>query len=468
LKQVECQKCKRKINTFLRKRCLNSNQHKVKENSFGSTYNNRRASDQLQSIQLGAAKSNYSYNSHGEPVQISTAQGPSTSSGQATQTRDLTYGARGELLAIADNGQPTASYQYNHALQRVSKTTKTDKDSQTTNYLWHGGMIDAEIQNGQVTKRYIFINLRPVAVIEYENDENNDQNSHKNNSTSGSKYAGYKPKSTAIYAIHTDHLGTPQAITDDKQAVVWRADYATFGRATVQARVADGSSRTAKTSFGIISTANAATTTAKPFEFNLRFAGQYEDTESGYHYNWHRYYDPSTGRYLTPDPIGLAGGLNGYGYAGQDPMGAVDPWGLWVVGVYNKTTGILTMTDTEKGTTITGTFESGGKPFGDPIPNRKYDLLEQARRDDFFRLEPLDSHYGDDKDEATGRTSFRLHKPGRTIGCIASKDQNEWAKFKDFINSTLTTTAVVDSKSKNPFAPKTERITAYGTLEVVE
>jgi RHS repeat-associated protein len=137
------------------------------------------------------------------------------------------------------------------------------------------------------------------------------------------------PKSTAIYAIHTDHLGTPQAITDDKQTVVWRADYATFGKATVQARVVDGSSRTAKTSFGIISTANAATTTAKPFEFNLRFAGQYEDTESGYHYNWHRYYDPSTGRYLTPDPIGLAGGLNGYGYAGQDPMGAVDPWGLY-------------------------------------------------------------------------------------------------------------------------------------------
>jgi hypothetical protein len=32
---------------------------------------------------------------------------------------------------------------------------------------------------------------------------------------------------------------------------------------------------------------------------------------------------------LTPDPIGLAGGLNGYGYAGQDPMGAVDPWGLY-------------------------------------------------------------------------------------------------------------------------------------------
>ena len=122
------------------------------------------------------------------------------------------------------------------AYQRQICTSQLE--NQTTQYLWHGGMIDAEIQNSQVTKRYIFINLRPVAVIEYENDD-------KNNSTSGSKYAGYRPKSTEIYAIHTDHLGTPQAITDDTQAVVWWADYATFGRATVQARVVDSSSKTA-------------------------------------------------------------------------------------------------------------------------------------------------------------------------------------------------------------------------------
>jgi hypothetical protein len=47
-------------------------------------------------------------------------------------------------------------------------------------------MVDAEIQNGQVTKRYIFINQRPVTVIKNKNDES----SNKNNSASGIKYAG--------------------------------------------------------------------------------------------------------------------------------------------------------------------------------------------------------------------------------------------------------------------------------------
>ncbi|MBD9466667.1 RHS repeat-associated core domain-containing protein, partial [Pseudomonas sp. Pdm06] len=59
----------------------------------------------------------------------------------------------------------------------------------------------------------------------------------------------------------------------------------------------------------------------------LRFQGQYFDPESGLHYNRHRYYNPETGRYLTPDPSKLAGGLNGYRYT-LNPTGWVDPLGL--------------------------------------------------------------------------------------------------------------------------------------------
>ena len=61
---------------------------------------------------------------------------------------------------------------------------------------------------------------------------------------------------------------------------------------------------------------------------NLRFAGQYYDAETGLHYNYQRYYDPALGRYLTPDPIGLAGGINLYSYTDQNPINAIDPFGL--------------------------------------------------------------------------------------------------------------------------------------------
>ncbi len=59
----------------------------------------------------------------------------------------------------------------------------------------------------------------------------------------------------------------------------------------------------------------------------LRFQGQYYDVETGLHYNLARYYDPRTGRFIQPDPIGLLGGINHYQYA-PNPVMWVDPHGL--------------------------------------------------------------------------------------------------------------------------------------------
>lgn len=73
---------------------------------------------------------------------------------------------------------------------------------------------------------------------------------------------------------------------------------------------------------------DATTVTSQGPTFNLRFPGQYYDAETGLHYNWHRYYDPGTGRYITSDPIGLAGGINTYAYALNNPITSVDPTGL--------------------------------------------------------------------------------------------------------------------------------------------
>ncbi|MDB5815470.1 MAG: Wall-associated protein, partial [Rhodocyclales bacterium] len=61
---------------------------------------------------------------------------------------------------------------------------------------------------------------------------------------------------------------------------------------------------------------------------NLRLPGQYFDEETALHYNWHRYYDPSIGRYISADPIGLNGGVNTYVYVEGGPTQYMDTLGL--------------------------------------------------------------------------------------------------------------------------------------------
>ena len=76
----------------------------------------------------------------------------------------------------------------------------------------------------------------------------------------------------------------------------------------------------------------------------LRFQGQYYDEESGLSYNRYRYYDDCALRYLSPDPIGLAGGINAYAYV-PSPLTWVDPLGLACVQTGDKTPGGREFTD---------------------------------------------------------------------------------------------------------------------------
>ncbi|MFO1350153.1 MAG: RHS repeat-associated core domain-containing protein [Gammaproteobacteria bacterium] len=110
-----------------------------------------------------------------------------------------------------------------------------------------------------------------------------------------------------VYFIHTDHLDTPRVITDAAGTVVWRWVSDPFGEAAAN-EDPDQDSVT--------------------FTFNLRFPGQYFDAETGLHYNYTRDYDPTVGRYVQSDPIGLRGGINTYAYVKGNPLLFSDLFGL--------------------------------------------------------------------------------------------------------------------------------------------
>jgi len=59
----------------------------------------------------------------------------------------------------------------------------------------------------------------------------------------------------------------------------------------------------------------------------LKYAGREYDPETNLYYNRARYYDPQLARFLSEDPIGQGGGINQYAYAGNNPIGAMDPSG---------------------------------------------------------------------------------------------------------------------------------------------
>lgn len=67
--------------------------------------------------------------------------------------------------------------------------------------------------------------------------------------------------------------------------------------------------------------------------------GQYYDQETGLYYNWHRYYDPKAGRYISSDPIGLRGGLNTYTYVANNPLRWIDPRGTNLTAVWGAEIG---------------------------------------------------------------------------------------------------------------------------------
>jgi RHS repeat-associated protein len=180
------------------------------------------------------------------------------------------YDIDNRLVAVESQVGGRVEFTYDALGRRTAKNSKNGK----TGFLWDGSVLLAE-QSEAEYREYVF---------------------------SG---GGYKPlcrfNEEGFQSYHTDTLGTPQELVDEVEGIVWSARYDVYG----QVRDLPISTK----------------------QSHLRFPGQYEDVETGLFYNFHRYYDPDTGRYITKDPVGLAGGINPYGYT-NNPVDWADPLGL--------------------------------------------------------------------------------------------------------------------------------------------
>jgi RHS repeat-associated protein len=108
-------------------------------------------------------------------------------------------------------------------------------------------------------------------------------------------------KDGVVYYTHNNYMGLPRLYTDSSMNLVWSGEFKPFGELfNENGQVSNW----------------------------VRFIGQWENVETDYFYNYFRDYDPTLGRYLQSDPIGLNAGVNTYTYVLNDPINGVDPFGL--------------------------------------------------------------------------------------------------------------------------------------------
>lgn len=183
------------------------------------------------------------------------------------------------------------SYGYDYQGRRVWRTVVGSWGSAQTHYVFdEAGHLIAEHNGatGAVLREYVWLDDTPVAMIDS---------------------TGASP---VTYYIHTGQIEEPLVMTDAGQAKVWDAYVEPFGQAQV---------------FGTPSAG-----------LDLRLPGQFTEAETGaLSQNGNRDYDPSLGRYIEADPLGIEAGQNVYGYVDGDPLSQMDPAGLTKVILFSLT-----------------------------------------------------------------------------------------------------------------------------------
>ncbi|MCW8199631.1 hypothetical protein D8B23_14675 [Verminephrobacter aporrectodeae subsp. tuberculatae] len=271
---------------------LDANGNRTRHSQSGTW--NYDSAGQLMERSGAGGRVSYQYDASGNLTQKTD-----TSQSEPARTTHYAWDAFNRLSEVKDGeGRLIARYNYDPFDRRIRKElgdsvtlqSSTGAANTATYYLhteW--GLLAEADANGQITTSYGWNPQRENGVAPL--------------------YARVPDAATSeqwrTVHYHNDHLGTPQRITDKSGTLVWAADYDAYGKATTR----------------------TTTDTSKAVTNNLRYPGQYWDSETGLHYNDRRYYDPETGRYLSRDPIEFEGGINLYTYAAAAPGRYTDPTG---------------------------------------------------------------------------------------------------------------------------------------------
>lgn len=211
-------------------------------------------------------------------------------------TYNFGYNARKRVVSAGAVSGDAGSYGYDFRGQRVWRTVVGSSATVQTHYIFDEvGHLLAEHNGatGALLREYIWLDDVPVAMIDS---------------------TGASP---ATYFIHTGEIEEPLVMTDASKNIAWQAYVEPFGAAQT---------------FGS-SSANT----------DLRLPGQFTEAETGgLSQNWNRTYDPSLGRFIQTDPLGIEAGQNVYAYVDGDPLLVTDETGLdWV---YSQSLGMMVQT----------------------------------------------------------------------------------------------------------------------------